>query len=80
MSTDNPVLGGRSAPSDPPIYVGGAPAPPNPPHFTGLLLVNLGKIRSNFVGVCRIIFDDNMTNVDVQKVGTTPPIEKALVN
>mgnify|MGYP000285075594 CR=1 FL=1 len=46
--------------------------------ITGLLLVNLGKIRSNFFEVCR--FNDDIKNGDFQKVGTTPPIEKALVN
>ena len=47
---------------------------------TGLMLVNLGKIGSNSFWVCRLIFDDNIKNGDFQKVGTTPPIEKALVN
>ena len=47
---------------------------------SGLLLVNLGKIGSNSFGVCRVIFDDNIKNGDFQKVGTTPPIENALVN
>ena len=42
--------------------------------------VNLGKIGSNLFEVCRSIFDDNIKNGDFQKVGTTPPIEKALVN
>ena len=47
---------------------------------TGLLLVNLGKIGSSCFGVCRVIFDDNIKNGGFQEVGTTPPLEKALVN
>ncbi len=50
------------------------------PLETGLLLGNLGKNGFNLFGVCRVIFDDNIKNGDFQKVGTTPPIEKALVN
>ena len=45
-----------------------------------LLLGNLGKFGSSFVGVFRAIFGDNIKNGEFQKVGTTPPIEKALVN
>ena len=45
----------------------------------GLLLGNLCKIGSNFLGVCPVIFDDNIRNGDFQEVGNIPPIEKALV-
>ena len=48
--------------------------------FDGLLLADLRKNASNLLGVCQVIFDDNMKNGEFQKVGTTPPIEKALVN
>ena len=41
-----------------------------------LLLGNLGKIVSNFFGVCRVIFGDNIKKKDFQEVGTTRPIEK----
>ena len=53
-----------------------APRMPHP----GLMLGNLAKVRSNFVGVCRVILDDNIQKGGFQRVGTTPPIEKALVN
>ena len=43
-------------------------------------LLNLGKIGSICLGVCRVIFDENIKNEDFQEVGTTSPIEKALVN
>ena len=33
-----------------------------------------------FLGICQVIFDDNIENGEFQRVGTTPPIEKALVN
>ena len=48
--------------------------------ITGHLLGNLEKIGFIFFGVCRVIFDDNIKNGGFQEVGTTPPIEKALVN
>ena len=47
---------------------------------TGLLRGNLGKIGFNSFGVCRVIFNDNIKKGEFQEIGTTPPIEKALVN
>ena len=47
---------------------------------SGLLLSKLGKKEYNLFGVCRVIFDDNIKNGDLQEVGTIPSIEKALVN
>ena len=59
-----------------------------PPTFSdGLGKAQLGKAQFGkaqlgliFVGVCRVIFDDIIKNGEFQRVGTTPPIEKALVN
>ena len=50
------------------------------PNSTRHLLVTWEKIGFNFFGVCRVIFDDNIKNGGFQEVGTSPPIEKALVN
>ena len=48
--------------------------------FSRHLLVTWEKIGSNFFGVCRVIFDDNIKNGGFQEVGSGSPIEKALVN
>ena len=48
--------------------------------MSGHLLVTWEKVGSNIFGVCRVIFDDNIKKGGFQEVGTTPPIEKALVN
>ena len=81
---DADILGGRGGGSGSPLHINpgglGTPEGHTSTPKTGLLLGNLGKIRFNFFGVCRVIFDDNIKNGDFQEVGTTPPIEKALVN